>query len=295
MLYSDPQREVDKIIWDTAEKLPPDFDLKDEYEVRHQLWKISDHTVILALRDKMGDKNLIIADGHHRYETALAYRNQRRSEENAGLAEFGRTGQLTIDLRAPYEHVMATMINMEDEGLLILPTHRVVHGLKDFHPDELLRAAAAYFDITELPSGLQVEEILSNLANAGAQGTALVAKTQNATCLLRTRPEAVNRRLSDLPALQRALDVVQLHKLLLEDALHISEEDIRNQTNLEYLRDPGEALDRVTMGRANVAFLMNPVRIEQMREVAFAGQVMPQKSTDFYPKLLSGITIYDVA
>jgi len=91
---------------------------------------------------------------------------------------------------------------------------------------------------------------------------------------------------------QRQLDVTQLHKLLLEGALGMSEESVRNQEHIRYLRDASEAFQQARSGKANVAFLMNAVRIEQMREVAFAGDVMPQKSTDFYPKLLSGLTIY---
>ena len=93
---------------------------------------------------------------------------------------------------------------------------------------------------------------------------------------------------------QRALDVVQLHKLILEEPLGMSEEDIRAQKHLKYMRDAGEAIDEVRKGTAQVAFLMNPVRMEQVRDIAFAGEVLPQKSTDFYPKMLSGLTIYSL-
>jgi len=110
--------------------------------------------------------------------------------------------------------------------------------------------------------------------------------------ILQARPEANEApRLAGLSARQRKLDVCKLHRIVLEDVLKISEADIRDQTHLNYVRDAGEAIDRVRRG-ANVAFLMNPVPIGQMREVAFAGEVLPQKSTDFYPKLLSGLTVY---
>jgi uncharacterized protein (DUF1015 family) len=98
--------------------------------------------------------------------------------------------------------------------------------------------------------------------------------------------------MADLSERQQALDVVQLHKVVLEGVLGLSEESIRNQQNLSYVRDAGEALEQVRSGRANVAFLMNACKIQQVRDIAFAGEVMPQKSTDFYPKLLSGLTIY---
>jgi uncharacterized protein (DUF1015 family) len=121
--------------------------------------------------------------------------------------------------------------------------------------------------------------------------TAFVAITRQGPYLLKAKKRAIAEALENLPERQRSLDVVQLHKILLEKVLGISEEAVRNQVNVKYERDAFEAISHVRQG-ANVAFLMNPVRIEQMSEVAFAGEVMPQKSTDFYPKLLSGLAIY---
>ena len=130
------------------------------------------------------------------------------------------------------------------------------------------------------------------LREAGHAGTALLAVTADRVFLLDT-PQAVGSNFfSGLSLRQQSLDVVQLHKCLLEGVLGISEEAIRNQQNISYVRDAGEAMARVRSGGANVAFLMNPVRMRQVRDIAFAGEVLPQKSTDFYPKLLSGLTIY---
>jgi uncharacterized protein (DUF1015 family) len=107
-----------------------------------------------------------------------------------------------------------------------------------------------------------------------------------------SRPKSSDEVFKDVSLRQQSLDVVQLHKCLLEQVLGISEEAIRDQTNVNYVRDAEEAINSVRRGKANVAFLMNPVRMQQMRDIAFAGEVLPQKSTDFYPKLLSGLAIY---
>lgn len=292
MLYADPDRTVDSLLWGAANSPRPDAEMKDEYGVTHRLWKITEPGTVLSLRNHMEDKKLIIADGHHRYETALAYRNERRGDAGMDFAEFGRTGQMAVNVRAPYEKLMMTFINMEDEGLLILPTHRVVSGVAGFSKAKMLSDATRHFALTELPREISAEAAVARLKAEGSDATAFIARTAESTHLLRTHPAALDV-LTGYSPLQRKLDVVQLHKLLLEGVLGISEEAIRDQTNLEYLRSAAEAFTKVSEG-ANVAFLMNPVKVEQMRDVAFAGEVMPQKSTDFYPKLMSGLTIYDV-
>jgi len=124
------------------------------------------------------------------------------------------------------------------------------------------------------------------------EGTALVAVTRAGALLLRSRPEVVARALADLPERQRQLDLSHLHSIVLDLLLGLDAEKVREQTNIRYLRDAGEAVDLVRRGESDVTFLTNPVSMEQLREVAFAGDVMPQKSTDFFPKLLSGLTIY---
>jgi uncharacterized protein (DUF1015 family) len=134
---------------------------------------------------------------------------------------------------------------------------------------------------------------MKSLRDSGKDKTAFLAITATGGFLLRARPSQQSESLSGFSERQRALDVVQLHKLILEETLGMSEEDIRNQTHLKYLRDIRDAFNEVRNG-ANVAFIMNPARIEQVRDVAFAGEVLPQKSTDFYPKLLTGLTIYSL-
>ncbi|MGC2744498.1 MAG: DUF1015 domain-containing protein [Candidatus Angelobacter sp.] len=278
MLYSDPANEIEGLLKSRMEE-DPDISLLDEYETLHRVWRIHDPALIHAVQQKMRDKKLLIADGHHRYETALAYRNERRAESGSS------------DLNAPHEFVMMTLIPMESRGLVILPTHRIVHGLLDFDRERMLEAAGQFFDIDRIDLRTESRSATTLLGQAGENGTAFVAVTRQGPYLMRAKQDVIQHALRDVPALQRELDVVQLHRVLLERVLGISEEAIRNQENVRYERDAFEAISWVRQG-ANVAFLMNPAKIEQVRDIAFGGEVLPQKSTDFYPKLLSGLMIY---
>lgn len=278
MLYSDPANEIEGLLKSSMDE-DPAISLLDEYETLHRVWRIHDPALIHAVQQKMRDKKLLIADGHHRYETALAYRNERRAE----------TGN--SDANAPHEFVMMTLIPMESRGLVILPTHRIVHGLLDFDRERMLEVAGQFFDIDRIDLRTESRSATTLLGQAGENGTAFVAVTRQGPYLMRAKQDAIQHALRDLPSLQRELDVVQLHRVMLERVLGISEEAIRNQENVRYERDAFEAISWVRQG-ANVAFLMNPARIEQVRDIAFGGEVLPQKSTDFYPKLLSGLAIY---
>ena len=286
MLYSDPAAEIDNLLTTAA---APEIDTRDEYGVRHQVTKVSEPGLIDSVRRKMRDKKLIIADGHHRYETALNYRNERRSAADTA-PPTARHGFSTETF--PYEMVMMTFINMDSPGLLILPTHRVVHALASFSAEDLRQRAGQYFSVEEVDPSVDSVRASTILREAGRAGTALMAVTADRVFLMDT-PKAVGSNFfSSLSLRQQSLDVVQLHKCLLEGVLGISEEAIRNQRNVSYVREAEEAMATVRSGGANVAFLMNPVPMRQVRDIAFAGEVLPQKSTDFYPKLLSGLTIY---
>ena len=291
MLYSGAGK-VDALLDSAAAPdIAPDIEVTDEYEVAHRVWKISDAAVIASVQEQMRDKKLIIADGHHRYETALTYRNQRRAEADTGAG-----------LPAPYDSAMMTFVDMDRRdkdrrdkdrpGLVILPTHRLVFGLPSFSAAQFQAETRQFFSLEEVDAGIDAARATAILRQAGQAGTALLAVTADRAFLLHS-PKAIGTRLfGRLSLRQQALDVVQLHKCLLEGVLKISEEAIRNQENVSYCREAAEALVLVHSGKVQVAFLMNPVRMEQVRDIAFAGEVLPQKSTDFYPKLLSGLTIY---
>ena len=284
MLYSDPAGSVEKILYEGAG--PADGEVTDEYGVLHRVWRVSDPAVIRLLTSTMADKKLIIADGHHRYETALNY-----SKEHTPTAP-PRTEHNASDLPQPaYPEsvVMMTFVSMDSDGLVILPTHRVVHSLSSFDPAAFTRAAEQFFSVEKLPD-TSATACIDTLRQQS--GTAFVAVTRSGAFLLRSKPDATAATLAALPENQRQLDLSHLHTIILDKLLGLDAEKVREQTNLRYLRDAAEAVEQVQRGEADVTFLTNPVTMEQLREVAFAGSVMPQKSTDFFPKLLSGLTIY---
>jgi uncharacterized protein (DUF1015 family) len=249
MLYPDPAGAVDTLL-DEAAQSAPLAEVGDEYGAVHRMWKIAGAE---RIRELMADKKLLIADGHHRYETALAFRT-----ENPDLPGADR--------------VMMTFVNMHSPGLRILATHRLVNGVD---ADSFLPRAAADFEISEIHS-------LEPLQQAWREGGATVigAAIGSRLYLLRDRAEAGE------------LDVRVLHERLLGKALGISEEAVRDERHLRYIRGLDAAVEEARSGAAQIAFLLKPTSIGQVAETSFGGGVMPQKSTDFYPKLLSGLTIY---
>ena len=284
MLYSDPAGSVEKMLYEGNG--PAEAEVTDEYGVLHSLWRVSAPATIRLLAAAMADKKLIVADGHHRYETALNY-SKEHAPLSGALPEYGATSLP----QPPYPEaaVMMTFVNMDSDGLVILPTHRVVHSLPGFDPAAFLRAAEQYFTVEALPEADATNYIDTLKAQ---QGTAFVAVTRTGAFLLRSKPEPIAAALANLPERQRRLDLSHLHSIVLDRLLGLDEEKVREQTNIRYLRDAAEAVDQVRRREADIAFLTNPVTMEQLKEVAFAGDVMPQKSTDFFPKLLSGLTIY---
>jgi uncharacterized protein (DUF1015 family) len=283
MLYSDPVHTAEKLLFNN--NTPPDIEVTDDYDVVHRLWQVEDPAILNMVTAAMADKKLIIADGHHRYETALNY---ARENTPKGLAPRDPRGVYQAPA-FPEAALMMTFINMDSEGLTILPTYRVVHGLQNFAPQKFLEDAKQYFDVSPLSPAKTVADALGS---APAGRSSFFVATAEGNYLLTTQPDKVAAGLPEASERQRKLDVTQLHGIILEKLLGLTQESIANQTNLSYVRDAEEALAAVRSGSAQVAFLMKPATLDQLRDVAFAGEVMPQKSTDFFPKLLSGLTIY---
>lgn len=282
-LYSDPAGVVEGELVAATRSSPACEVVEDEYDTHHEVWQLTDAGALARVKDAMRDKKLVIADGHHRYETALAYRNRLREEGKAG---------------GPGEFVMGTFVRMEGDGLLVLPTHRVVRGLRGFDWSSFLSAAKAFFEVEELTAGFESggpDRVRSELADAGREGPAFVAFAGSGrAAILKLRKDAAETGLAGVPQGLRRVDVVVLHRILLGRVLGIDPEAVREEKNLDYGREIGLSLRAVNEGSAQVCFLMNPTPVEAVCDNAFAGQVMPQKSTDFYPKLLSGLTIYDL-
>jgi uncharacterized protein (DUF1015 family) len=302
MLYSDPTFAADRLIFGAPPSepaaRPADLEVTDEYGVEHRVWKLTDPALIQQVLAAMADKELIIADGHHRYETSVAYMHERAkalgmddASEKTAVAE----GDELPSPAFPEAAMMMTFVNMDAPGITILPTHRVVFGLIGFNGREFAEKAAAYFDVRELPhtpnatfqgAGSLLEQLHK------APGVAFIAATRDGDFLLTPKPDAVAPLLAGVSARQAALDVTQLHKVVLEKMLGLSEETIRAGAHVRYLREAEEALKQVGSGNADVAFLIKPVTLEQMKDISLNMEVMPQKSTDFYPKLLSGLAMY---
>jgi uncharacterized protein (DUF1015 family) len=294
MLYSDPAFTAERLIFGTGkdgkDTRAADLAITDEYGVVHRVWKLTDPALINPILTAMADKKLIIADGHHRYETSVAYAKERSAQLRLPLGEPLDPEEKLSPGRLPAPPfpeaaMMMTFVNMDAPGITILPTHRVVFGLKEFSAAQFLAAAQEFFTVTQLDSADM--KVL-----AESEGTAFVVVTRDGNHLLRARPEAVRAALAGVPARQAQLDVVQLHSLLLDRILGLSQERITQAGSLRFLREAAEAVEEVRAGEADIAFLIKPVTLDQLREVSLSGDVMPQKSTDFYPKLLSGLAIY---
>ena len=292
MLYSDPAKRVDAILAEVEAAEKPVTELHDEYDVVHRLWLITGADRIAAIQKAMAEQKLVIADGHHRYETSLNFRNESRT----------RAGKLIPD--ASYERSMMTFVNTHSEGLTILPTHRVVSNLRDFSWSAVRRYLEPWFATEVFSFGDDVRRaeavkkfharLLQEKAQRAIGVYPAAAGGSRAFYLLTLRPEAdLAQILPGLSRLQRQLDVVLLHQGILEPAMGVTPHAVAAEANLSYEREFNAALDAVERG-AQVAFLLNPVDVDVVMKVATSGEVMPQKSTDFYPKLLSGITMYRV-
>jgi uncharacterized protein (DUF1015 family) len=286
MLYSDPAARIDALL-DAAAASKPEVEVHDEYGVAHRLWPITDTQTIETIRREMADKKLVIADGHHRYETALAYRDERR-------ARAGR-----VDPNAPYEKVMMTLFNTAGKGLTILPTHRVIANVPDFSVAGFRAALGGAFDVNSFSFGgaaerpRAYEEFRRELAR-GKERRAIGAYAVGGAFHLFALSKSANLAslLPEVSPAQRGLDVVLLHRLILERGLKITPDAVRTEKNITYEREMDAAIAAVDSGRAQISFLLNAVDVDTVAEMAMGGEVLPQKSTDFFPKLMSGITMY---
>ena len=286
MLYNDPALRIDALL-DAAARAKPDVEIRDEYDVVHRLWPITDAQTMESIRRDMAGKKLVIADGHHRYETALAYRDERRA----------RAGRL--DPSASHEKVMMTLFNTAGKGLTILPTHRVVANVSNFSMENFRAALAATFAeksyaFSAPDSRAKAYDQFRRDLAAGQPQRAIGAYAKGRAFHIFVLKEGADlgALLSGVSVAQQRLDVVLLHRLILERGLNITPDAVKTEKNITYEREMDAAIADVDSGRAQICFLLNPVSVETVAEMATGGEVLPQKSTDFFPKLMSGITMY---
>lgn len=274
-LFNDPQHNVTKWL-DTYSDGAALNELTDAEGVTHRLWAVTDEKAIAALCSEFADKKLYIADGHHRYETALNYRNYCR--EN-GTAEESK------------DYVMMMLVDMEHPGLLVLPTHRIVRDLESFDAGALLEKCKAYFDISPCSDAASAQAGLKTEYEKGNKAFVFYSGAGQYHLMVLKDPAAVEALLPEKSKSYCGLDVSVLHTLVLERIFGIDAENMAKQINLTYVKKSEDAIASVDNGQAQCAFLLNPTRVEEIRDVAAAGEKMPQKSTYFYPKLITGLVM----
>jgi uncharacterized protein (DUF1015 family) len=257
MLYPDPAGRIDAIL-DAAAAGQPIAEVVDEYETVHRLYRISDPAITTQIQELMADKKLLIADGHHRYETAMAFKGDHPDLLDA-------------------KNVMMTFVNMHSPGLRILATHRVVSGLSAFSKDQFLQKVASEFTVTRLDSTAALRQHWEQMEPEKIRIGVMFAGAEDVFLLERDR--------------KGGLDVKVLHEDLLQNALGVSAEAVCDEQFLKYVRRVEAVADYVRNGSAQIAFLLEATTVQQVADTSFSGGVMPQKSTDFYPKLLTGLAI----
>ncbi len=279
-IYLDPENRVDSILEKEKEK-PPEFDMTDEEGVRHRLWVTDDEETIESIEKEMKEKRIFIADGHHRYETSLEYSRDHPENEEA-------------------KRIMMTLVNMKNEGLVILPTHRLVKDVEDLDRDQLADNLKKNFDIVtidfdETKEKEKREEMFKKMKSR--KNSFGMFSGDNRYFVFTLKDESImDERVKERSKPWRRLDVSVLHILVLEDLLGIDTTKPEKQRHVEYVKDTKDAVEeclaKVKNGECQIAFFTNPTKIEEVEEVAENGDKMPQKSTFFYPKVYTGFVIY---
>ncbi len=255
----------------------PLWRFQDDAGVGHEFWPL-DGDVSRELEGAFKDVPILIADGHHRYETALQYMKERAQ------ANPNHTGQ------EPYNFTLMALVSMEDPGLLVLPTHRVLKGELPFAPQELEGVLSKYFRLMETHASL--DSLLKALEKAEPHTFGLHLPGGAFITVSLREDVDLDRELAHLPPVMRTLDVILLHELLVERVLGISQEEVRDKGRLGYYKDARKALEDVEKGEGSLAMFLRAPTVEEIWAVARSGETMPQKSTYFYPKLITGLVMH---
>jgi len=274
-LYGDPGKKLEKEydrLKDGTPLLDADFD-----GVNNKVYRITDSAILKTFQKLMSKLPVYIADGHHRYETALEYQKMMHASAP------DRKGDQA------YDHVMMYFTNIFDAGLVVYPTHRIVHSLKTFDPTKLVETIKTYF---ELAPQTDIDVLAASLSSAGAYSFGLILPQKKYFLMkLKAGADVLSIVKDNVPPPVKRLDVALLHDYVLRQTLDISKDAQEKKLNINYTIDRHEVDEVVQSGKAQLGFILNSTKVEQVREVADAGAVMPQKSTYFYPKLLSGMLL----
>lgn len=284
--YIDPEGRILSLL---DEQAPPEpfIDFVDQESIRHQLWRVTDPGALINIRDNFADKTVYIADGHHRYETSLAYQRDMHREHPE------------LDSTAAFNYTLMFLCPMEDPGLTIFPVHRALNRDSKIDPQLLEQKLNQYFTVEKIPFGPEnktqvTREFLSRLEIQGLKFHAFGLFIFQTSCfyLLTLKKESLEGDWGqDLHPLLRRLDVVILSRLVFQKILGIQREELDQEKIIEYRHDSLEILQWVEKGQSKMGFILNATPIEQVRQIAEASLVMPRKSTYFYPKTLTGLVM----
>jgi uncharacterized protein (DUF1015 family) len=285
-LYSQPKQNINRMLAAAVEGVAPFLEVTQDNGDVCRLWRIVDATLIQKLQHEMNDQPLLIADGHHRYEATLNYRDQTRNAR----------GQWTG--REAFNYIMAYFANMNDENVVILPTHRLVRGYAAQPFLQLEQTLQKFFYLEQYPKTPEGKGWFLKALKSGAQKQRLIGasfKRDPRYLILRLKNKRIMQRLvKDLSAPLRELDVTTLHLLILEHIVNLSPEQQINAENIRYSQDEEAVLQAVEKEDFQAAFILNPPKKEDILTITDIGEKMPQKSTYFYPKLISGLIINKV-
>lgn len=283
-LYMDSGNILNTLVAATV-KTPAETDFMDDSAHRHQMWRLTDPALHQFIQREFSEKTLFIADGHHRYETALNYRKWLKETRS----DFDETH--------PANFIMMSLVSMSDPGLVILPAHRILSSIPEETRNTFISRAQRYFDITEIPGGQAgISAMSSRLASSDRpHQLGAVIKDCQTLFLLSLKPGVMDRLFQEeLPPALRHLDVSVLTRLIFMDLLGFDQQRLDNEKTITYSSREIEAIEAVSSGGYDMSFLLRPTQIEQVREVAEAGLIMPRKSTYFYPKALTGQVLNDL-
>ncbi len=272
MLYPDSEHLIDNIIKNNLKE--PLIEVVAEYGVKHKLWEIDDLNVIKEIVSLIKDKNLLIADGHHRYETSL--RIKEELEKKGGFSPLHA-----------FNFRMVTFVNMFDKGLVILPTHRLLKDIK-LDEDSFIKRIKKYFEVTEI----EKDNLLQRLNELRAFKVFGVYLKNNAYILTLKNSDIMDTLLTDRSPEYRRLDVTILERLIFEEIIGIRKDEL--EEHISFKRHINDVFEAIDSNKYEIGFILNPTTPEEVKNVASKGERMPQKSTDFYPKLISGLVIFDI-
>jgi uncharacterized protein (DUF1015 family) len=278
-IFSDQSKLVEKSYLRVSSE--PPFISGELEGVSHEVWRLTDGETVAQLQRVIRDSQVFIADGHHRYETALEFQRLRRLENARHTGSEG------------YNYTMMYFSNVEEEGLVVFPFHRVIRGMKGFNPGRFLDELSTGFDIQQFDDSKQLFHRLCE-GDVHSLGISMVGDTKTYLATLKAARELGDMIPQDIPPELKKLDVVLLHAYILSRVLKVEDNSAADGPAIEYVRDESDAIALVQEGKAQIAFLVSPTPVQQVQMVARAGLTMPQKSTYFYPKVPAGLIMYDL-